>query len=108
MNYRMNYLDDNSHHSVRADVNVIGSKVDNRTEAFARISSRLDDAARLERELFAAYEKAQADLRGVGVEISKRMDGPQAAAYSAWLSEEGGRAEGPGEAPIPIVHEDNS
>ena len=98
-------------HSVRAelrsDVTVL-PKAQARTDELALIRTRLDNAALLLRTLFAAYDKAQKDLAGVGVEAKCVMDGPMTAAYGAWLSENGGRAEGPGEAPIPVIHEDNS
>ena len=101
-------------HSVRAelyqrsDVDVVGSKVDTRLDALARIRKDFDAAGAYLRKLFTEYDKAQKDATGVGITLAFDMDAPLQAAYNAWLTENGKRAEGPGEAPIPVIHEDNA
>jgi len=100
-------------HSIRAelhqrsDVDVVGSKVDTRTEAQASIRKRFDTLSILLRNLFADYDKCQRDNAGVGIEVKFQMDALMEGAYKAWLTENGGRAEGPGEAPVPPITEDN-
>src|SRR6187397_2603036 len=82
---------DNVSHSIRAelyqrsDVDVVGSKVDTRTEAQASIRKRFDTLSILLRNLFADYDKCQRDNAGVGIEVKFQMDALMEGAYKAWL-----------------------
>ena len=105
---------DQERHSVRAelhrraDVNVIGSKLETRTGTMAQVRRDFDSAEKLLSELFARYIKALTDLAGVGVEAQFSMSRKLSASFNAWQAENGKSVEELGEAPLPSLHEDNA
>lgn len=99
---------DNARHSVRSDVEVIGPKLEARTGAMAHVRRDFDSAELLLDELFTRYEKALADMAGVGIEAQFAMSRKLGAAFNAWLAENGKSVEELGEAPVPPLHDNNA
>ena len=87
-------LDDNTEHSVRADLwHVIDPRVQlvNRTEGahrrMAGIRGEMNDLNDWLNRVFTRYEQTQQELEAVGVVTELRLAPPLRAAYGAWKSE---------------------